>query len=285
MLLAVIVVLVAVFFVATGRGGELSRERPDYAPLDLGPVAATDIALLRPPTAMWGYNVKATDEALDVIARAMRERDAKIAYLEQRLAAIIPDTAQDPQPPRAPRPVSALPSLQALQVPRDLPAPQAHPGPQDQDDTQILQALYELRTPQTAPEQVVRDDDTQRLVAYGARPAEAAPLEAAPSHAVPSGAVPSETAPSGAVPSGAAPSDAVPSETAPAEAGQPRTSEDPETGQHPEHPAGEEDIVPWDGPAGQQTPAASAEPSASEHPGHQDDLAAGEDPAGSRAGE
>ena len=54
---------------------------------------------------------------------------------------------------------------------------------------------------------------------------------------------------------------------------------------HLDPSAGEEDIVPWDGPAGQQTPAASAEPSASEHPGHQDDLAAGEDPAGSRAGE
>ena len=70
MLLAVVAVLVAVFFAATGRGGELSREHVDYAPLELGSVAASDIALLRPPTAMWGYNVDVTDETLDRPAAA-----------------------------------------------------------------------------------------------------------------------------------------------------------------------------------------------------------------------
>ena len=52
MLIAVVVILVAVVLVATGRGGELSAERTDYAPLDLGPASATDVALLRPPTAL-----------------------------------------------------------------------------------------------------------------------------------------------------------------------------------------------------------------------------------------
>ena len=87
MLLAVVAVLVAVFFVATGRGGELSREHVDYAPLELGSVSAADIAMMRPPTAMWGYNVDVTDEALDQIARAVRERDLEIAYLQEQLAA------------------------------------------------------------------------------------------------------------------------------------------------------------------------------------------------------
>src|SRR5690242_5011371 len=64
----------------------MSYESADHAPLDLGPVSAADIALLRPPTAMWGYNVQVTDEALDQIARAMRERDVTIAYLQERLA-------------------------------------------------------------------------------------------------------------------------------------------------------------------------------------------------------
>jgi hypothetical protein len=96
MLVAVLAVLVAVFFVATGRGGELSRERPDHAPLDLGPVSATDVALLRPPTAMWGYNVDVTDEALDLIARALRDRDVTIAYLQQQLAEGTTGTVQDP---------------------------------------------------------------------------------------------------------------------------------------------------------------------------------------------
>jgi hypothetical protein len=80
------VVLVGIFFAATGRGGELAYEHADHAPLDLGPVSAADIALLRPPTAMWGYNMQVTDAALDQIARAMRERDVTIAYLQEQLA-------------------------------------------------------------------------------------------------------------------------------------------------------------------------------------------------------
>jgi hypothetical protein len=86
MVLAIVAVLVTVFFVATGRGGELSQEHVDYAPLELGSVSAGDIAMLRPPTAMWGYNVDVTDEALDRIARAVRERDLEIAYLREQLA-------------------------------------------------------------------------------------------------------------------------------------------------------------------------------------------------------
>jgi hypothetical protein len=85
-LIAIVVVLVGIFFAATGRGGELSYEPADHAPLDLGPVSAADIALLRPPTAMWGYNMQVTDAALDQIARAMRERDVTIAYLQEQLA-------------------------------------------------------------------------------------------------------------------------------------------------------------------------------------------------------
>ncbi len=57
----------------------------DHAPLDLGPVSATDVALLRPPTALWGYNMQVTDEALEQIAQAVRDRDVTIAFLQQRL--------------------------------------------------------------------------------------------------------------------------------------------------------------------------------------------------------
>ena len=87
-LITIAAVLVGIFFAATGRGGELSYEHADHAPLDLGPVSAADIALLRPPTAMWGYNMQVTDEALDRIARAMRERDVTIAYLQEQLATL-----------------------------------------------------------------------------------------------------------------------------------------------------------------------------------------------------
>jgi len=84
----IVAVLVGIFFAATGRGGEMAYEHADYAPLDLGPVSAADVALLRPPTAMWGYNMQVTDEALDHIARAMRERDVTIACLQEQLAGL-----------------------------------------------------------------------------------------------------------------------------------------------------------------------------------------------------
>ncbi len=90
-LITIAAVLVGIYFVATGRGGEMAYEHADHAPLDLGPVSAADIALLRPPTAMWGYNMQVTDEALDRIARAMRQRDVTIAFLQEQLAALARD--------------------------------------------------------------------------------------------------------------------------------------------------------------------------------------------------
>jgi hypothetical protein len=98
MILVAILILVGVFFAATGRGGELAHEQADHAPLDLGPVSATDVALLRPPTALWGYNMQVTDEALERIAQAVRDRDVMIAFLQQRLADLTTPAAPVPQP-------------------------------------------------------------------------------------------------------------------------------------------------------------------------------------------
>ena len=95
MLIAAVVILVGIVLVATGRGGELSRERTDYSPLDLGPASATDIALLRPPTALWGYDMQATDEAMAQIAESVRERDVRIVALEQ----LVTDLSREPAPP------------------------------------------------------------------------------------------------------------------------------------------------------------------------------------------
>lgn len=104
MILVAVAILVGVFLVATGRGGELAYEHADHAPLDLGPVSATDVALLRPPTALWGYNMHVTDEALEQIAQAVRDRDVTIAFLQQRLAdlttrAVDPGEEAGPEPP------------------------------------------------------------------------------------------------------------------------------------------------------------------------------------------
>jgi hypothetical protein len=82
---AIAVILIAVFYTATGRGGELAYEHADHAPLNLGAVSGADVALLRPPTALWGYNMQVTDTALDTIAQALRDRDVAIAHLQQQL--------------------------------------------------------------------------------------------------------------------------------------------------------------------------------------------------------
>ena len=95
LLIAGLVILIAVVLVAAGRGGELPAERADYAPLDLGPVSATDVALLRPPANAWGYNMQATDEAMAHIAESIRERDIRIVALEQ----LVTDLSREPAPP------------------------------------------------------------------------------------------------------------------------------------------------------------------------------------------
>lgn len=94
MVIAIVVVVAFVVYLARGRGGELSAERNDYVPLDLGPVSATDVALLRPPTGLWGYSMEATDEAMDRIAESIRERDVRIVALEQ----LVTDLSRDHVP-------------------------------------------------------------------------------------------------------------------------------------------------------------------------------------------
>lgn len=100
LLIAGLVIVAAVILVAAGRGGELPVERSDYAPLDLGPVSATDVALMRPPANAWGYNIQATDEAMAQIAESIRERDVRIVALEQ----LVTDLSKEPAPPALPSP-------------------------------------------------------------------------------------------------------------------------------------------------------------------------------------
>ena len=133
MILVAVVILVGVFFVATGRGGELAYEQADHAPLDLGPVSATDVALLRPPTALWGYNMQVTDEALEQIARAVRDRDVTISFLQQRLADLTtrpvePGDPASPVSPVSPSGTAGLASPGGLASPEP---PAAVAGPDD----------------------------------------------------------------------------------------------------------------------------------------------------------
>jgi hypothetical protein len=96
MWIAIVVVVAGTVLVARGRGGELSVERSDHLELELGPVSATDIALLRPPTALWGYDMQATDEAMDRIAASIRDRDIRIVALEQLVTDLSTEPAAQP---------------------------------------------------------------------------------------------------------------------------------------------------------------------------------------------
>lgn len=55
----------------------------DAEPIDLGLVTGADVALFRPPMALWGYNMQATDDALGFIATSVSARDTEIAELMQ----------------------------------------------------------------------------------------------------------------------------------------------------------------------------------------------------------
>jgi hypothetical protein len=112
-LLAGLAIVGGVVLAALGRAGEMATFPGDGKPLELnaGEVSPTDVALLRPPTALWGYQVQATEEALGAIAQSMAARDAEIAALRWQLdslrgrgaAAARPAAGQEPgEPPWAP---------------------------------------------------------------------------------------------------------------------------------------------------------------------------------------
>ncbi|TDB94736.1 hypothetical protein [Actinomadura sp. 7K534] len=101
LVLAGLAVLGAVVALAMGRGGELAETHPDYPPLPGGadgrPITGDDIARLRLPRTFWGYQPQLTDEALQRLADALHERDARVAELEQRLRELH-GTPEDPGP-------------------------------------------------------------------------------------------------------------------------------------------------------------------------------------------
>ncbi len=97
LLLAGVVILVGVVSVAMGRGGEMAEFATDSLPPSLDDVmTAADVAMLRPPSALWGYNAAVTDEALSRIAQVITERDVEIAVLRQQLAELRAATGSHP---------------------------------------------------------------------------------------------------------------------------------------------------------------------------------------------
>jgi hypothetical protein len=97
--LAGAVILVGVVGVAMGRGGEMAEFAGDYLPPTMDDmVTAADVASVRPPAALWGYNVQVTDEAFSRIAQVVTERDVEIAVLRQQLADLRSASGSQPSP-------------------------------------------------------------------------------------------------------------------------------------------------------------------------------------------
>ena len=124
--LAAVAILGCVVLAALGMAGEMAMFPSDSAPLRMNEVTAADVALLRPPLALWGYSVPATEEALGVIARAVTARDAEIATLRQELDDM---RAQWHSGERAVPPQHAVPQQQAVPPHDEVPAWPAVPEP------------------------------------------------------------------------------------------------------------------------------------------------------------
>lgn len=108
LLLAAAVILVGVVGVAMGGGGEMAEFASDYPlPTSDDVVTADDVASVRPPSSLWGYNVQVTDEALHRIAQVVTERDVEIAVLRQQLAELRAATGLQQPVPAEFRPVHA----------------------------------------------------------------------------------------------------------------------------------------------------------------------------------
>ena len=116
LLIVAVAILCGVVVVAMGRGGELARPVADVRPLDGEIVTAADVALLRPPAALWGYDMRATDEALNMVARTVTERDVEIAILRRQIAEL-EAAAKEPLAPAKPLPPPKPPSPAKRQAP------------------------------------------------------------------------------------------------------------------------------------------------------------------------
>ena len=162
LLLAGAVILAGVVAVAMGHGGEMAEFPSDYVPPTLGDLlTAADVATLRPPAALWGYNTQVTDEALSRIAQIVTERDVEIAVLRQQLADLRPSTGASPRA-GSPPPARAIWAEPEPAVAAE-PAP-AEPEIADADAADPVAAEPEVPEPAAAepevPEPAAAQDGT-----------------------------------------------------------------------------------------------------------------------------
>lgn len=94
LLAAAIAILAGVVVVAMGRGGEIAQSHPDAPMWPPSIRTAADLAMLRLPVGLFGYQEEATDAALDAAARLIAEQQAEIARLRAEAWRLRPPDAE-----------------------------------------------------------------------------------------------------------------------------------------------------------------------------------------------
>jgi hypothetical protein len=85
LLAAAVAILTGVVAVAMGWGGEMVASHRDLPAVPLRASTAYDVAMLRLPSSLFGYQRDATDAALHEISRLVANRDGEIAHLREEL--------------------------------------------------------------------------------------------------------------------------------------------------------------------------------------------------------
>ena len=85
LLAAAVAILTGVVAVAMGWGGEMVTYSRDRPAVPLRARTASEVAVLRLPASLFGYQREATDAALHEISRLVADRDAEIADLRAEL--------------------------------------------------------------------------------------------------------------------------------------------------------------------------------------------------------
>lgn len=85
LLLAAIAILGGVVAVAMGRGGEITLVRRDLPDVRFRIRTPADVAMLRLPVGLLGYQEHATGDALRAVAMLLHERDMEISRLRAQV--------------------------------------------------------------------------------------------------------------------------------------------------------------------------------------------------------
>jgi hypothetical protein len=94
LLLAAVGILGGVVVVAMGRGGQIANFRSDIPIPAMRFSTPDDVALVKLPLAPFGYQVRATEDALVAAAALVDAREAQIAELRRELARLSGDRGE-----------------------------------------------------------------------------------------------------------------------------------------------------------------------------------------------